>query len=252
MVKVRSSSFENRANLPESYWEQVIVPLLGKRVGRQEIEAEILTDVEGALWNLAQLESLRVKVAPALERIVVAVDPNVSTEEAANAAGIVVVGLGVDGKAYVLADRTMESGGPRAWARAVTAAYEEFEADRIVAEKNQGGEMVRIVLQTVDPNLPITLVQAAQGKRARAEPVASLYEGDPGAGNPPKVHHVGYFPELEEQMTTWTPGAESPDRMDALVWGLWSLLLRKQKRTTIHVPHGRISGVGGQGGLDRF
>jgi phage terminase large subunit-like protein len=210
LVLGTESSYANRDNVPEAYWREVVEPYEGTRLGQQEIHALILEDVEGALWRTAQLEALRVDTHPDLHRVVVAVDPNVSSGEAANEAGIVVAGATAFGAAgYVLADRTTR-GGPRAWAQAAVDAYHEFRADRIVAEANNGGEMVELTLKTVDPRVPVKLVHASRGKRTRAEPIASLYEGEA-----PKVRHVGYFPELESQMTSWTPDAESPDRMDA-------------------------------------
>ena len=237
---VHGSSYENRDNLPEVYWDAVVRPYEGTRLGRQEIHAELLEDVEGALWTQAQIDALRVTKAPDLQRIIVAVDPNASSDSAANDAGIIVAGRSSDRQGYVLADRTITRGGPRAWARAAVDAYHEFGADRIVAEKNNGGEMVELTIHTVDDKVPVKLVSASRGKRTRAEPVASLYEGDPEKGNPPRIHHVGAFPELEEQMGTWTPDADSPDRMDALVWAFTELLLGGSGQISTHVPRGRI------------
>lgn len=244
---VIGSSYENQDNLSEAWWREVVAPYEGTRLGRQEIHAEILEDIEGALWTSALLDLLRVTEAPPLARIVVGVDPNTSSSEAANAAGIIVAGI--DGRdflsrhAYVLADRTTVRGGPRAWAQAAVDAYHEFEADKIVAEKNQGGEMVEVMLKTVDPSVPVKLVQASRGKRTRAEPIASFYEGSETI--PGRVHHVGALPLLEEEQTTWTPESESPDRMDAAVWALTELLIKghvaKPMRST--VPRGRLPGV---------
>lgn len=237
------SSYENRDNLTEVWWNAVIRPYEGTRLARQEILAELLEDVEGALWTLAQIDALRVKKHPSLQRLVVAVDPNTTSGEAANDAGVIVVGRGWHAgrqHGYVLADETITRGGPRAWARAAVDAYHEHNADRIIAEKNAGGEMVELTIKTVDPSVPVKLVNASRGKRTRAEPVSALYEGDEEKDNPPVVHHVGAFPELEEQMTTWTPESESPDRMDALVWGLTELMLGGSGLLTTHVPKGRI------------
>jgi len=221
---VVGSSYENRANLSEAWWSQVVAPYEGTRTGRQEIHAELLEDVEGALWTKGQIDALRIEEAPPLSRVVVAVDPNVSSSEAANDAGIVVAGRGQrDRYGYVLADRTVTRGGPRAWAQAAVDAYHDWSADRIVAEKNNGGEMVGLTIKTVDATVPVKLVSASRGKRTRAEPIAAYYEGSDSAE--PQVRHVGAFPELEDEMTTWTPEAESPNRMDALVWALSELLL---------------------------
>jgi phage terminase large subunit-like protein len=242
LALTEGSSFENRDNLAEAWWKTVVAPLVGTRTGRQEVFAEMLEDVEGALWRLTQIEELRRPAAPPLARIVVGVDPNASSDEAANSAGIVVAGHdGRPGNArsgYVLADRTIVRGGPRAWAAAAVKAYYDFQADRIVAEKNQGGEMVELTIHTVDPNVPVKLVSASRAKRTRAEPVSALYEGSETV--PPRVFHVGVFPELEEEMTTWTPESESPDRMDALVWALTELMLGQSGAMKSTVPHGRI------------
>lgn len=227
---VRGSSHENRSNLSEIWWDIVIAPLEGTRTGRQEINAELLEEAEGALWTRDGIEAVRVAAAPAFARVVVAVDPNTSNEEASNSAGIVVAGRSPNRAGYVIADRTVVKGGPRAWAAAAVDAYHEHEADRIVAEKNQGGEMVRLTIEAVDSSVPIKLVNASRGKRTRAEPISALYEGQEGwrdnpSLNQPKVFHVGSFPELEDEMCLWTPEFDSPDRMDALVWALTDLML---------------------------
>lgn len=246
VVVSAGSSYDNRDNLSEVWWDTVIRPYEGTRLARQEIHAEVLDDVEGALWRSGQLDALRVRSAQALSRIVVAVDPNLTSDEGANDAGIIVAGHSPGSPlarhGYVLEDRTVTRGGPRAWARAAVDCYHDWKADRIVAEKNAGGEMVELTIRTVDPTVPVKLVTASRGKRTRAEPVAALYEGDEGAGNPPRCHHVGVFPELEEQMTTWTPDAESPDRMDALVWAFTELMLAPDRGVRSSVPKGRIPG----------
>jgi phage terminase large subunit-like protein len=251
-VVTRMKTMDNAANLHPNALAELIRLYGDSRLGRQELEAEFLEDVEGALWTREQIDLLRVNEAPELERVVVAVDPNASASEASNAAGIVIVGLGMDRKGYVLADRTCEKGGPRAWAQAAVTAYRDFSADAIIAEANNGGEMVKITIQTVDDTVPIKLVHASRGKRVRAEPIASMYEGEI-----PKIHHcrtydglISDLRELEEQMVTWTPEAESPDRMDALVWGLSELMLKRQLgQMKILQPKGQIEGVGeGYGG----
>ncbi len=252
LVLTAGSSYENRDNLSEVWWETVVLPYEGTRLGRQEIHAELLDDVEGALWHQAQLDALRVRAAPALSRIVVAVDPNLSSSEGANDAGIIVAGHSPGSPrqrhGYVLEDRTVTRGGPRAWARAAVDAYHDWKADRIVVEKNAGGEMVELTIHTVDATVPVKLVNASRGKRTRAEPVAALYEGDVELGNPPRCHHVGAFPDLEEQMTTWTPEAESPDRMDALVWAFSELMLSPDRQLSSTVPKGKLPArAGGDG-----
>lgn len=233
-VVVLRPTWDNLDNLAGTFYEQIIHQYKGTRAGLQELEAKLLEDVEGALWSAKRLDECRVNTHPPLDVIVVGVDPNISNDEAANEAGVVVAGKSRHHqKAFVLADKTT-AGGPLAWARAAVAAYHNFEADVIVAEKNQGGEMVRITLHTVDRNVPVKLVHASRGKRTRAEPVAALYGASPGdevAGGEAKasdVFHVGAFPELEAEMTTWVPDDESPDRMDALVWALTDLMLDKR------------------------
>lgn len=211
----RGSTFDNAANLAPSALAEFRARYEGTRLGRQELYAEILDDVPGALWTRAMLDDARAKVAPPLSRIVVAVDPAVSASAESDETGIVVAGTS-NGHLYVLADRSCRAS-PDGWARRAVAAYDQFEADRVVAEKNQGGAMIEAVLRTVRPSLPLTLVHASRGKLTRAEPAAALYEQG-------KVHHVGVFPELEDQLCTFAPGAaQSPDRLDALVWALTEL-----------------------------
>lgn len=195
-------------------------------------EGKYLSEVPGALWPLDTIERLRVTEAPQLTRIVVAVDPSGSDGTGGDSQGIVVAGLGTDGDAYVIADRSCRRS-PDGWARQAVNAYHEFGADLIVAEVNFGGAMVENTIRTVDPSVAFKAVTASRGKHVRAEPVAALYENvlDPEdrvirAG---RVHHVGTFPELEEQMGMFTTagyqGAGSPDRCDALVWCLTELML---------------------------
>ena len=252
MRLVIGTSYENRANVSETWWQEVIAPYEGTRTGRQEILAELLEDVEGALWSRGLIDSLRVEAVPDLARIVVAVDPNVSSSEAANEAGIIVAGRARPPRAhgYVLADRTPTHGGPAVWSQAAVEAYYEHEADLIIAEKNNGGDMVKMVIKAVDPTVPVKLVNASRGKRTRAEPIAALYvearspEGD--VTREPSIHHVGgEFAELEDQMVTWTPDAESPDRMDALVWALTELMLTGRDGRTGYtaVATGQIPGI---------
>jgi phage terminase large subunit-like protein len=249
IVVVSGSSYENRDNLSEVWWREVVAPYEGTRLGRQEIHGEVLGDVEGALWTMALLDQRRADRQDAdwwkqhLHRIGVGVDPNASSDEAANAAGIVVAGVDgrqlLDRKGYVLDDRTITRGGPRAWAQAAVDAYHEWQADFIVAEKNNGGEMVELMMKTVDPTVPVKLVSAARGKRTRAEPIASIYAGSDAV--PGRAFHAGVFPELEDEMTTWTPEADSPDRMDALVWVLSELMLGKVPgHGRSGVPQGRV------------
>lgn len=188
---------------------------------RQEIEAEDIDEVPGALWTRALLEQTRRLALPALARVVVGVDPkaNAATD---SETGIIVAGLGEDGHGYVLADHSL-NGTPEAWAQKVHTAYELHEADRVVVERNQGGDMVVSVLKAASVNLPIKTVTATRGKYTRAEPIAALYEQG-------RIHHVGEHYTLEDQLCTWLPGDKSPDRLDALVWALSEVMLKTPPR----------------------
>ncbi|MFV0513157.1 MAG: DNA-packaging protein [Jhaorihella sp.] len=217
----------NRANLAASFLAEVRARYAGTRMGRQELDGVLLADAEGALWSGAMLEAARVAALPELDRVVVAVDPSVSGGAGADACGIVVAGAQIQGppqdwRAFVLADRTVRGVGPLGWARAAIAAMEEFGADQLVAEVNQGGQLVEEVLRQVDPLVPYRAVRAARGKVARAEPVAALYEQG-------RVRHVAGLADLEEQMCQMTArgfqGQGSPDRVDALVWALHELMI---------------------------
>lgn len=227
----RGATLDNKDNLAESTVKFLYERYSGTRLGRQELEGEVLDDVPGALWSRTKIDEFRVRKAPEqLDRILVAVDPAASSEERSDETGIVCVGLAKDAdgfnRGYVLADRSIR-GTPEEWAKAAVALYREFEADRIIAEKNQGGEMVEAVLRAVDRNVPVTLVTATRGKIVRAEPVSALYEQG-------RVHHVGTFNELEDQMCSFSQDYDrangSPDRMDALVWGLSYLFERMTAR----------------------
>ena len=191
----------------------------GTRLGRQELNAEWLDDVPGALWTRTMLEANRVRVAPELLRVVVAVDPSGGATEGHAEAGIVAAGKGVDGHGYVLKD-VSERLSPERWARRAVQLYHELRADRLVCEKNFGGDMVASTIRSVDPEVAVKLVSASRGKRLRAEPVASLDEQG-------KIHHVGVLPTLEDQLCSWVPdsGDPSPDRLDARVWACTELLL---------------------------
>ena len=211
------STYENTANLAPTFIKEVLSRYEGTRLGRQELHAEILDDVDGALWNRQLIENCRVNNYPELSRIVVGIDPAVSSGESSAETGIVAVGADANGNAYVLDDKSIK-GSPVEWANAAIALYHRSSADRIVVEANQGGDMVRHTLQTVESNIPIKTVHASRGKRTRAEPVAALYEQN-------KVKHVGSFPQLEDQMCSWTTDSQSPDRLDALVWAVTELLV---------------------------
>lgn len=215
----RGSTYDNKANLAPTFLSQILKQYEGTRLGRQEIQGVVLDDCPGALWNYDQLDSLRVKDAPSMRRIVVALDPAITITEESAETGIVVCGLGEDGHGYVLSDVSGQFS-PDGWARKAANQYRTHKADRVVAEVNQGGDMVESTLRTVDSTIPFTPVRASRGKRTRAEPVAALFEQG-------KCHMVGSFPKLEDQLCTWdaSDGSKSPDRLDAMVWGLSVLML---------------------------
>lgn len=224
-VVTRGSTLDNSSNLAQSTVKQLYDRYGGTRLGRQELEGEILGDIPGALWNRESIDETRLKEAPDLERIFVSVDPAVSTEEGSDETGIVVVGLARDedgyARGYVLEDASLKAS-PEEWAKKAVALYRKYEADKIIAEKNQGGLMVESVLKTVDRSVPVELVHASRGKYVRAEPISALYEQG-------RVHHVGRFDKLEDQMCMFSVDSlrnnntGSPDRVDALVWGLTKL-----------------------------
>ena len=224
----RGNTFDNAANLAPSFVKKLRDKYEGTRLGRQELNGEVLEDIVGALWSRKDIDAARVKHAPeTLDRVVVAVDPPVSTGEKADECGIVVAGLAgspQNGDLYVLADLTSQGETPKQWAGRAARAFENYKADRIIAEANQGGEMVRALFSQVAPSLPVTLVHATRGKAVRAEPVAALYEQGRG-------RHVGTFADLEDQLCAFTPDFDrktagySPDRLDALVWAATALII---------------------------
>jgi predicted phage terminase large subunit-like protein len=222
-VVTRGSTRDNQANLAPAFLEQIVKRYQGTRLGRQELDGEVLEDAPGALWSHALIESGRARATPELARIVVAIDPAATSGEEADETGIIVAGKDRDGHGYVLADRSGRMA-PIEWARAAIAAYRVLEADRIVAEVNNGGEMVEATIRMLDPDVPFTALRASRGKATRAEPVAALYEQG-------RVHHVDVFPKLEDQMAAFTADFDrgragySPDRVDALVWALTELLV---------------------------
>lgn len=218
VIITRGSTFDNEANLSPEALAELKRRYEGTRIGRQELMGELIEDVEGALWQRDMIDAYRAMAAPDLVRVVVAIDPAVTAGEGSDETGMVVAGLGEDGEGYVLADESCRLP-PDQWARRAVQAYRDYSADRVVAEVNNGGELVGTVLKTTDEHLSFTPIHASRGKRTRAEPVAALYEQG-------KVHHVGGFPELEDQLCSWVPGeGDSPDRLDALVWALTNLML---------------------------
>ncbi len=228
-VSTHAATAANRANLAPGFLRRLDRRYGGTALGRQEIEGLLVTEAEGALWSRAMIERARVAEAPALDRVVVAVDPPVTAHSGSDECGIVVAGL-AKGRTphaeeiYVLADRSAQGKSPHDWARRVAEAYAEFEADRVVAEVNQGGDLVEQMLRQVAPSVSYRGVRATRGKRLRAEPVAALYERG-------LVRHAGRFPALEDQMCRFTggprgaDGIRSPDRLDALVWALTDLAI---------------------------
>ncbi len=222
-VVTNGATLDNSANLAKNTVKQLYDRYGGTRLGRQELEGEILDDIPGALWNRQTLDDCRLKEAPAsLEQVLVAVDPAASSEEKSDENGIVVVGLARDedgyARGYILEDASLR-GSPEEWAKKAVFLYRKWEADKIIAEKNNGGEMVSSVIKAVDRSVPVKLVHASRGKIVRAEPISALYEQG-------RVHHVGRFDDLEDQMCMFSvdnvrnSSTGSPDRVDALVWGL--------------------------------
>lgn len=213
----RGSTYDNRANLAPQFFDDIVTRYEGTRLGRQELNAELIDDVEGALWTRTTIEANRVTRLENPVTIVVGVDPKANAE-AESETGIVAAALCEDGKIYIVDDASINDL-PDKWAKQVVSTYSKWRADRVIAEVNQGGDMVVSTLRAVDANLPIIKVHATKGKYTRAEPISALYEQG-------KVRHVGSFPKLEDQMCTWLPGEDSPDRLDALVWAVTNLATR--------------------------
>jgi phage terminase large subunit-like protein len=212
------STYENKANLAESFIKSIIRKYEGTRLGKQEIFAEILEDIEGALWTYAMIEYVR--ELPEMTRIVVAVDPAVTNNKTSDETGIVVCGLGRDKLGYILEDMS-GTYTPLEWAQKTVNLYYKWNADRIVAEVNQGGDMVGTIVRSIDPNVPYMPVHVSKGKKIRAEPVAALYEQH-------RIKHYGSHAGLETQMTSWDARSEkSPDRVDAMVGGITELMLKR-------------------------
>lgn len=233
MVAVsRAKTADNAANLAPVFLDAVVGRYAGTRLGRQELDGEIIEDRPDALWTRDAIEANRVDAAPPLARIVVAVDPPASSSKRADACGIVAAGLDEGGVAHVLEDATASGLKPPEWAAKAVALYHRLQADALVVETNQGGEMALSVLREVDPSVPVTSVRATRGKYLRAEPVSVLYAQG-------RVRHVGALPELEDELCDFGPGGltsgRSPDRMDALVWALTELMLRDKKEPRVRV-----------------
>lgn len=216
-IVTTGSSFENLSNLAPAFIDRVIKKYEGTRLGRQELYAELFEDVAGALWSYDLIDKHRVRVMPELVRVVVAVDPAVTINDRSDEAGIVAAGLGEDGHAYVISDKSLKAH-PNVWSAVAAKLYKDLMADIMVGEANNGGDLVELVIKTHGASINYAKVHAARGKHTRAEPIAALYEQG-------KVHHIGEFPEMETEMAEWVPGEESPNRMDALVWAVTELLV---------------------------
>lgn len=226
-VSTHATTFENAANLASGFLDEIGARFSGTRLGRQELEGVLLDDIAGALWTADQLNALQLKEFPDLTRIVVAVDPAVSSGKNADTCGIIVAGVAQKGppqewKAYVLGDYSLSASSPVTWAKAAVEAYTAYSADRIIAEVNQGGELVESVIRQVDPFVSYASLHASKSKVIRAEPVAALYEQG-------RVFHVGGLHQLEDEMCQMSrsgfEGKGSPDRVDALVWALHELMI---------------------------
>ena len=228
VATTRGRTFDNEINLPAPFLADVNAAYGGTSLGRQELDGEFVEDRVGGLWQHAGFELHRVGTAPPLLRVVVAVDPPAGEGTHVDACGIVVAGLAADGIAYVVADRTVQGISPENWARAVAHAADEFSADLVVAEANNGGSMVRAMLVGADREMNVRLVHASVGKTARAEPISAFYDRG-------QVRHVGPLPALEDELCglgaagAWAGPGRSPDRADALVWALSELLLRSRR-----------------------
>ena len=228
----RGTTYENINNLPQAYFNRIIKKYEGTRLGRQELKAEILSDNPNALWNRDLLEELRrsKEDLPALAKIVIAIDPATTSNEKSDETGIIVAGIDEHNQGYVLEDLSLKTK-PNKWAEISVNAYEDFQADCIIAESNQGGDMVKSLIKTVNENVPVKLIHASRGKYTRAEPVSALYEQK-------RIYHIGSFPKLEDQLCNWVQGEDSPDRLDALVWALTELILNKKRKIKKVKPTG--------------
>ena len=235
-VVTRGSTYDNKANLADGFFSTIIKKYEGTRMGRQELLAELLDDMPGALWSRKNIDELRKSAAalPEMKRIVVGVDPAITNTEGSDESGIITGGLGVDGHGYVWGD---DSGrySPKEWAHKAVSRFLEDDADLIVAEVNQGGDMVEQTIRTENPNINVKKVTASRGKVTRAEPISALYEQG-------RIHHVGRLDTLEDQMCAFTSDFDrkaqgySPDRVDALVWMLTELFPSITKKEVAKRP----------------
>ena len=244
-VVTTGSTFDNSANLAGTYLKAVKEQYEGTRLGRQELYAEVLEEAQGALWTTAMLDDASVKheTVPDLSRIVVALDPAVTSNAESDMTGIVVAGIDVNGIAYVLGDYT-DRLSPQGWASKAIELYHQYQADRIVAEVNQGGDMVKTTIHGEDETVPYKAVRASRGKFARAEPISALYERGivKHVSNPPDGSSLN---ELETQMRTWEPlgSIGSPDRLDALVWAITDLSLNGYSKPKLTLAYSSAKGL---------
>lgn len=231
------TTYENRSNLAKQFFDQIIREYEGTRLGRQELEAEILDDNPGALWKRTVIDDHRVlpEAVPPLRRVFVAIDPAVTTNPKSNETGIVVVGVGEDNHAYVLDDFSGVYS-PAKWAARALVAFDKHRANKIIGETNNGGDLVERNIQAERAGVPFEAVNASRGKATRAEPISTLYEQG-------RVHHVGVLPKLEDQMCAWDPANDdrSPDRVDALVWGVTALNINKTRTEIKNSPPAKIT-----------
>jgi phage terminase large subunit-like protein len=225
VVVTRGSTYENAANVAPKFLKKLLKKYAGTRLGRQEIDAQMLTDTPGALWTLAIIEKGRVTKHPLLTRIVIAIDPpgkDNSDNDSGAEAGIIAAGIGIDGHGYLLEDASIH-GTPAEWGNQALSLYYKYEADLMVGEVNNGGDMVEHTVMSMvkkgDQKPNFKQVRASRGKATRAEPISAFYEKG-------EIHHVGAFKELEDQQTTWVPGETSPDRLDAAVWAFTELMVK--------------------------
>lgn len=235
----RGHTLENRENLAGPFLKYILAKYEGTRLGRQELAGEILDDNPDALWSRTEIDEHRVKEHPPLIRVVVAIDPAASVSEESSETGIIAAGIGLVGEelhGFVLGDLTIK-GTPDQWATAAVTGFHSNKADHIVGEVNNGGDMVEYTVKTVDPLVPFRKVHASRGKLIRAEPVSALYEQG-------RVHHVGFFPDLEDQLCEWEPGDASPDRLDAVVWALTDLMLEEGEPEEAVVVYDAMQEVG--------
>lgn len=224
-VLSKAATYANAVNLAPGFIDMVQARYGGSRLGRQELDGELIEDREDALWQRDQIERLKMESAPPLTRIVVAIDPPATSSAKSDACGLIAAGVDENGISYILADKSKRAVTPVEWASRAVALYHRFEADLVLAEVNQGGEMVTTILGQVDKTVPVKSVRASRGKYSRAEPVAYLYERG-------LVRHVGSMPKLEDEMCDFgldgLSSGRSPDRLDALVWALHELMLKPE------------------------